>query len=78
MIKIKDVFALDNGHISIYLTNDHAVLLNLHAMEGDPAYAALFRTNAWAKVKSDGESIYWDEGPRLGLEEVMQLLDNKV
>ena len=60
--------------IIIHLDNDGCVFLPLESKASDPAYDVLRDDKRLFAVKTDGDSIYWQDGPRLMFDEIMEML----
>ena len=58
----------------IHLDNNGALLLSLESKADDPAFDVLRDDKRLFAVKTDGESIYWPDGPRLTIDEIMEML----
>ena len=69
-----DALPVFGSAITINLANDQTIFLSLESKAGDPAFDILRDEKLLAAVKTDGESIYWQDGPRLTLDEIMEML----
>ena len=58
----------------VHLDNTQVLFLSIESKAGDPAYEALHNDKRLFAVKTDGDSIYWMDGPRLTLDEIMEML----
>ena len=58
----------------VHLDNTQVLFLSIESKADDPAYEALNNDKRLFAVKTDGESIYWMDGPRLTLDEIMEML----
>jgi hypothetical protein len=58
----------------IHLTNGDSVFLTLESKANDPAFHVLRDRKRILDVKTDGDSIYWPDGPRLTFDEIMEML----
>ena len=58
----------------VHLDNNGTVFITLESKADDPAYEALHNDKRLFAVKTDGDSIYWMDGPRLTLDEIMEML----
>lgn len=61
--------------IGIHLDNGQIIFLSLESKSSDPAYIELYRDRRLLKPKTNGDSIYWQDGPRLTFEEIMEILE---
>ncbi|MDL2274069.1 hypothetical protein LJC34_05965 [Oscillospiraceae bacterium OttesenSCG-928-G22] len=52
----------------------HVILLDVAALLAKPRFAPLSDDDRILYPHTDGESIYWRYGPRLGLHEVVSIL----
>ena len=74
MARISSVGALDGDTIDIHLPDGSAVLFCLSPHLDDPRFAMLKEDDRILYPKTDGEHIYWRDGPKLTLEEVFTLI----
>jgi len=75
MLEITRVDVVDDWTLDIELSNGHLILFDTRRiMESAPAYAVLRKDEVLPRPNTDGQSVYWRDGPRLGLEEIMTLL----
>ena len=58
----------------IHLENKGCLFLPLESKARDPAYDVLRDDKLLFNVKTDGNSIYWQDGPRLSFGEIMEIL----
>jgi hypothetical protein len=64
--------------IIVHLDNTQILFFSLESKAVDPAYAVLREKKKIFNVKSDEESIYWPDGPRLTFSEIMEILSADV
>ena len=69
-----DALPVFGSAITINLDNDQTIFLSLESKADDPAFDILRDEKLLAAVKTDGESIYWTDGPRLTFDEIMVML----
>lgn len=69
-----DALPVFGSAITINLDNDQTIFLSLESKASDPAFDILRDEKLLADVKTDGESIYWTNGPRLTFDEIMEML----
>ena len=60
--------------VIIHLENNGCVFLPLESKASDPAYDILRDDKKLFAVNTDGDSIYWTDGPRLMFGEIMEML----
>ncbi len=60
--------------LDIHFNNGHSLLLSLKSKKDDPAFLHLYQKGELFCPKTDGDVIYWREGPCLTLEEVMEMV----
>ena len=60
--------------VIIHLDNSQTIFFSLETKADDPAYTALLKGKRLFEVKTDGESIYWPDGPHLSFGEIMEIL----
>ena len=74
MCRITRVDALDNQTLDIQFDSGHVLLLDLNALRGDPAIAALLEGGDWCRPRTDGAAVYWRDGPRLSAQQLINEL----
>ena len=73
MRRVTRVDTLDNQTLDIQFDSGHVLLLDLNALRGDPAIAALLEGGDWCRPP-DGAAVYWRDRPRLSAEQLMNKL----
>lgn len=77
MVRIDSVNTLDNRTLDIVLSSGSLILLDISPLlEGHPAWAALREQPLLPRPNTDGERIFWPDGPSLSLPEIFGLLAN--
>ena len=69
-----DSLPIFGAGVIIHLDNTQTIFFSLEEKATDPAYIALLKGKRLFDVKTDGESIYWPDGPRLSFGEIMEIL----
>lgn len=69
-----DTLPVFGAAVIIHLDNTQTLFFSLEPKAADPEYAALRKNDRLFGVQTDGESIYWPSGPRLTVEEIMEML----
>lgn len=59
--------------LDIHLSNGQCLLLSLKPRQNDPAFLRLYQEGTLFQPRTDGDAIYWQDGPRLTLEEVIDM-----
>lgn len=59
--------------LDIHFHNGQVLLLSLKSKQDDPDFLRLYRNGKLSFPETDGEGIYWRDGPRLSLSEVMEM-----
>lgn len=59
--------------LDIHFQNGQGLLLSLKSKQDDPAFLRLYREGELFRPNTDGDVIYWRDGPRLTLEDVMNM-----
>ena len=59
--------------LDIHFRNGQILLLSLRSKREDPAFLSLFRNGILFCPETDGDSVYWQGGPRLSLREIMEM-----
>jgi len=76
MLQITRVDIVDDRTLDIELSNGHLILFDMRClMETDSAYDTLRKSEVLPRPSTDGQSIFWRNGPRLALNEIMILLN---
>ena len=60
--------------VIVRLDNNGSIFISLESKADDPAFDILRDNKRLFAVKTDGESIYWTDGPRLSFDEIMEML----
>lgn len=75
MLQITRIDVVDDWTLDIELNNGHMILFDTRRLaETDAAYAVLLKLEVLPRPSTDGQSVYWPDGPRLELREIMTLL----
>lgn len=78
MLQITRVDIVDGQTLDIELSNGHLILFDTRQlMEKDNSYEILRNLEVLPRPNTDGRSIFWRDGPRLELEEIMALLNRQ-
>ncbi|MCQ1530285.1 hypothetical protein [Lutispora saccharofermentans] len=76
MLQIIRVDIVDGQTFDIELSNGHLILFDTRQlMEKDNSYEILRNLEVLPRPNTDGRSIFWRDGPRLELDEIMALLN---
>lgn len=59
--------------LDIHFDNGQILLLSLIEKQSDPAFLSLYQKGELNRPKTDGESVYWKDGPRLFLHEILEM-----
>ncbi len=59
--------------LDIHFDNGQIILLSLKEKKDNPAFLSLYISGELNRPKTDGDSIYWKNGPRLFLHEIMEM-----
>lgn len=74
-ISIVGVSMLGTESVDIYLSNKNIIMILFQPLiERYPTYAPLKDKPDLPRPKTDGKSIYWSDGPRIGLQDIFGLL----
>lgn len=76
MLKIVRVGAIDSDTIDIQFSNGNIVMIELAHIKSDPEFTPLWEDEQILHPKTDGDSIYWQDGTRLTLAKIMEFLQN--
>jgi hypothetical protein len=69
-----DTLPMFGAAIIVRLDNTQVLFLSLESKAADPVYAVLRANKKLFEVKSDGESIYWPDGPQLSFDGMIEML----
>jgi hypothetical protein len=75
MLKIIGVGALGDNNIDVHLSNGSIILLCLTPYLREPRFAPLMEDDRILYPKTDGEYVFWKNGPRLSIEEIFWLAE---
>ncbi|OPX45058.1 hypothetical protein CLHUN_12900 [Ruminiclostridium hungatei] len=75
MLKITRVDIIDGQTLDIELSNGHLILFDIRQLpETDHIYDSLRDLEVLPRPSTDGRSVFWRDGPRLALEEILRWL----
>ena len=78
MLRITRVDIVDDWTLDIELSNGHVILFDTRRlMEADPIFDGRRSLEVLPRPGTDGQSIFWEGGPRLLLGEIMTLLNQQ-
>lgn len=76
MLRIVRAEILDGEILNVELNNRNLILLNLRPLLQTAPYAAL-RRETLIRPMTDGQNVYWRDGPALSLPEIFSMLGDK-
>lgn len=59
--------------MDIHFDNGQIILLSLKDKQDDPAFLRLYQNGELNRPNTDGDSVYWKDGPRLFFHEIMEM-----
>lgn len=71
---ISKVDSLDGDCFDILLSNGHSIFLELGDRIGEPAFAKLIEKRLFDRPQTDGERLYWVDGPSFTVAEIFAML----
>ena len=74
MLEIVRVGALDSAKLDIELSNGSLILLDMRPLLAEPEFAALLEDDRVLYPRTDGDRVYWQNGPSVTLERLMRLI----
>lgn len=75
MLRITRVDIVDGQTLDIELSNGHLILFDTQRLpETDKSYDSLRNMEALSRPHTDGQSVFWRDGPRITLEDILQWL----
>jgi hypothetical protein len=72
-ICVGDGAGLAGTLLDIHFHNGQSLLLSLKSRQNDPLFLRLYREGELFHPKTDGNAIYWRDGPMLTLQDVMDM-----
>lgn len=78
MLKITRVDIVDGQTLDIELSNGHLILFDTQRLpETDHAFDSLRNLEVLPRPETDGQSVFWGQGSRLTLGQIMESLTNE-
>lgn len=78
MLQITRVDIVDGQTLDIELNNGHLILFDTRRLlETNPSYDSLRNLQALPRPNTDGRNIFWCDGPRIALEEILEWLSTQ-
>lgn len=75
MLQITRVDIVDGQTLDIELSNGHLILFDTqHLPENNHSYDSLRNLEVLPRPNTDGQSIFWQNGPLIALEDILQWL----
>ena len=74
MPEIIRVGALDGNTLDIELGNGSSILLRLGPLLELPGFEELYEDDRILHPKTDGSAVYWRDGPRISIREIITIL----
>jgi hypothetical protein len=71
--KIVKVEAFDGDCFGLTLQSGHTILLELCGKVREPTFAVLIERGVFDKPQTDGERIFWPDGPALTVTEILAM-----
>lgn len=65
---------LDGYTLDIELANGNTILFSIKERFSEPAFSALLENDKILFPQTDGESVFWCNGPRITIDEVLEIL----
>jgi len=79
MLQITRVDILDGQTLDIELSNGHLILFDTRRLpETNQSYNSLRELEALPRPSTDGRSIFWQDGPKITLEEILRWLSTSM
>lgn len=76
MLQIIRVDILDGQTLDIQLNNGHLILFDTQRLpESNHTYDSLRKLDSLPRPLTDGHSIFWQDGPRIELKDILQWLE---
>lgn len=75
MLQITRVDVLDGQTLDIELNNGHLILFDTQRLpQSNIAYDSLRALESLPRPRTDGDSIFWQDGPRIALTDILEWL----
>lgn len=71
---IVKVGALDGDCFDVTLSNGHTILLELGKRINEPPFARLIENHLFDRPQTDGQRLYWVDGPSFTVVEIFDML----
>ncbi|MEL1134537.1 hypothetical protein AAC978_05060 [Desulfitobacterium sp. THU1] len=79
MLQITRVDIVDGQTLDIELSNGHLILFDTQRLpKADHSYDSLRELNALPRPSTDGQNIFWRDGPRIALQEILGWLSTQI
>jgi hypothetical protein len=72
--KILHVDAYDGDCFGVTLSSGHTILLELGGRICEPSFAALIERGVFDKPQTDGERLFWQDGPSFTIAEILAMV----
>lgn len=59
--------------LDIHFDNGQILLLSFRTKQEDTAFVKLYQRGELNRPKTDGDSVYWEDGTRLSIQEIMEM-----
>ncbi len=60
--------------LDIHFDNGQILLLSIKSKQEDPAFVKLYQRGELNRPKTDGDSVYWEDGTRLSIPEIIKMV----
>lgn len=77
MLKILRVGIVGDDMLDVQLNNGNILMLELAPLLSLPGFAPLKEDDRILYPKTDGDCVYWREGPKLLLNELIDMLESE-
>ncbi|MCL2748160.1 MAG: hypothetical protein FWE59_05840 [Oscillospiraceae bacterium] len=74
MLTIVRVGMLDGNTLDVQFSNNNILLLELTPLMQRPEFSQLIEDDRILYPKTDGQSVYWRDGPGLTLEDIIAMV----
>ncbi|MEA4926015.1 MAG: hypothetical protein VB084_11965 [Syntrophomonadaceae bacterium] len=75
MLQITRVDILDGQTLDIQLNNGHLILFDTQRLpQSNHTYDSLRALEGLPRPRTDGDSVFWQDGPRIALKDILQWL----
>ncbi|HWR19498.1 MAG TPA: hypothetical protein VN608_07735 [Clostridia bacterium] len=77
MLKILRVGIVGDDMLDVQLNNGNILMLEITSLMDKPTFAHLGEDDRILYPKTDGNFVYWRDGPRISVDDIMKLMQSE-